>query len=96
MKGLQRRRKPHRDGSHSWGWEARTQWKGVRRSAWFSDSEYGGQDNASDYAKMWIGWMNRELGKPETEKWVRSEGAWGHAGKSGKWNREAGPAGKGG
>jgi hypothetical protein len=69
------------------GWEARTRWRGVTRRRRFADSTWGGQQLALSEAGRWLISANRALGKPLTDRWIRSHGGWGRAGKRGKWTR---------
>jgi len=83
MKGISRYEGP-KEGN---GWLARTQWRGMLRRRRFSDSGWGGKSGARRAATSWLRTMNDYVfHKPTTDRWIRSAGAWGRAGKRGKWN----------
>jgi hypothetical protein len=73
-----------RPQDHLEGYLVRVQWKGKRRQAWIPDNRY------QDPLNQAIRWRNRfekELGKPRTEKQIRSSGRLPWLKK--QWKREA-------
>jgi len=69
------------------GWQARTKWRGKLRRKRFASSTWGGDKKASKAAWSWLIAIDTIMGKPSTDRWIRSSGGWGRAGKRGKWQR---------
>ena len=69
------------------GWQARTQWKGKLSRKRFASSSWGGDRKARGAAVDWLLDANIAMGKRQTNRWIRSSGGWGRAGKRGKWKR---------
>lgn len=52
------------------GWLVRVQFNKQRRAKLFSDSRYGGREEALEEAIQWRNQVEREMGKPRTERFV--------------------------
>lgn len=56
--------------SRTFGYNVRIQWKGERRSRFFSDGQFGDRLAALSAALDWRNATEKELGKPRTERQV--------------------------
>lgn len=56
------------------GWQARVQWDGESAYKRFADGTYGGPEEALEAAIEWRNEMEKEFGKPRTERWIRASG----------------------
>jgi len=62
------------DDKRNHGWRVRVQWRGKFRSRRFADLYYGSAEKSLDAAVIWRDKAEDEMGKPRTERWIRSSG----------------------
>lgn len=62
------------DDNRVHGWRVRVQWRGKFRSRRFADLAHGSAEKSLDAAVLWRDKIEDEMGKPRTERHIRSSG----------------------